>query len=55
MNNHTFLEHLRAISELAKDAEDQNQLEDFLDACQILLQSKRGKPTRFALIGPKFN
>jgi hypothetical protein len=49
MNNHTFLEHLRAISQLAKDAEEEDQLEDFLDAIQILLQSKRGKLTQFSL------
>lgn len=55
MDNQTFLQHLRAISDLAKEAEEVDQLDDFLDACQILLQSKRGKPTRFALDSRSLN
>ena len=55
MDNQPFLNHLQSISELATDANEVGQLDDFLDACQIFLQSKRNEATKFGLTPQSFN
>jgi hypothetical protein len=49
MDNQSFLKHLQSLADLAREAQEISELDDFLDAMQIFLQSRRKDLTRFSL------
>jgi hypothetical protein len=55
MDNQSFLKHLETLAELALGAREVGELESFLDACQMILQTSNRKLTTFSLDAKSLN